>query len=231
MSFTYEEKPSRSRFVETIWKTEDKTDGVYIAPADGCWDLIFVTQDGKTRVLFSGPTTRPTPFEYKAGNKNLGIRFKPGAFMTQVSALAMRNVVDVLAMQDARHFILFDYTFEIPSFETADQLVERLEQLGFLGNDYVVSAKLKDQALRTTDRSVQRHFLQATGLPAKSHQRIRQAQRAVDLLRSGHSPIETAHEAGYADQAHMTRTLKALTGHTPAEISTTKEPIIVEHRS
>jgi AraC-like DNA-binding protein len=231
MSFIYEEKPSNSRYVEVIWKTEDKTDGVYIAPADGCWDLIFITQSGETRVLFSGPTTQPTSVEYKAGNKNLGIRFKPGAFMTQVSALAMRNVVDILPKKDERHFILFGRIFEIPSFETADQLVKQLETLGLLGNDHVVNAKLRDQTLRMTDRSVQRHFKDATGLPAKSHQRISQAQHAVALLRAGYSPIEAANEAGYADQAHMTRTLKKLTGYTPAEIMTTKVPIIVEHRS
>lgn len=229
MSFIYEEKPSRSRYVEVIWKTEDKTDGVYIAPADGCWDLIFITQAGKTRVLFSGPTTQPTSMEYKAGNKNLGIRFKPGSFMALAPALAMRNVVDILPMSDERHFILFDHIFAIPNFETADQFVEQLEQRGFLGSDHVVSAKLKDRTLRMTDRSVQRHFKEATGMSAKSHQRIEQAQRAVALLRDGRSPTQAAHEAGYADQAHMTRTLKTLTGRTPAEIVTTQEPIIIEH--
>lgn len=231
MSFIYEEKPSRSQFVEVTWRTEDKTDGVYMAPADGCWDLIFITQDDKTRVLFSGPTTRPTPVGYRAGNKNLGIRFRPGTFMTQASALAMRNVVDILPMQGERQFLLFDHTFTIPTYETADDLVAELEHLGFLGHDHVVSTVLSKRDPRMTDRSVQRHFMQATGLSAKSHRRIEQAQRAVDLLRNGHIPIEAAHEAGYADQAHMTRALKELTGHTPAEIATTTEPIIVEHRS
>lgn len=229
MSFAYEEKPSRSKYVEVIWKTEDKTDGIYMAPADACWDLIFITEASKSRVLFSGPTTQPTPVSYKAGNKNLGIRFKPGAFMTQASALAMRNVVDILPMKDARHFVLFDHTFELPTFETADDFIGELETLGFFGYDYVVNAKLSDKTPHMTNRSVQRHFKQTTGLSAKAHQRIVQAQRAVELLQSGQSPIKAAHEAGYADQAHMTRALKALTCHTPAEIITATEPIIVEH--
>jgi hypothetical protein len=230
MTFLYEEKPSRSQFVEVIWRTEDQTDGVYMAPADGCWDLIFITQDDKTRVLFSGPTTRPTPVEYRAGNKNLGIRFRPGTVMTQVSALAMRNVVDILPMQGERQFLLFDHTFPIPTYETADDLVAELEHLGFLGHDHVVSTVLGKGDTQMTARSMQRHFLQATGLSAKSHRRIEQAQRAVDLLRNGYTLIKAAHEAGYADQAHMTHALKELTGHTPAEIATITEPIIVEHR-
>ena len=231
MSFTYEEMPSRSRFVEVIWRTEDRTDGVYMAPADGCWDLIFITQDNQTHVLFSGPTTRPTPLAYRAGNKNLGIRFRPGTCMTQAPALAMRNVVERLPMQGERQFLLFDHTFTVPTYETADDFVAELEHLGLLGHDHVVNAVLSNRDPQITGRSVQRHFLQATGLSAKSHHRIAQAQHAVDLLRNGHTPIEVAHEAGYADQAHMTRALKELTGHTPAEIATTTEPIIVEHRS
>ena len=232
MSFTYEEKTSHSPYVEVVWRTEDKTDGVYLAPADGCWDLIFITElSGTVRVLFSGPTTQPTPVHYKAGNKNLGIRFRPGAFMTQAPALAMRNVVDILPLQGPHHFVLFDHIFALPSFETADELVDELEQLGFLGHDAVVSATLREErAPRMTNRSVQRRFLQATGMSPTSHRRIEQAQKAVDLLRSGHSLLEAAHEAGYADQAHMTRTLKELTGHTPAYIARTNEPIIVEHR-
>ena len=231
MSFLYEEKPSRSQFVEVIWKTEDKTNGVYLALADGCWDLIFITQDNKTRVLFSGPTTRPTPVGYRAGNKNLGIRFRPATIMTQAPALTMRNVVEILPMQGERQFLLFDHTFTVPTYETADDLVAELEQLGFLGHDHVVSTVLSKRDPRMTDRSVQRHFMQATGLSAKLHRRIERAQRAVDFLRNGHTPIEAAHEAGYADQAHLTRALKELTGHTPAEIATTTEPIIVEHQS
>ncbi len=230
MTFLYEEKPSRSQFVEVIWRTEDKTDGVYMAPADGCWDLIFITQDGKTRVLFSGPTTRPTPIEYRAGNKNLGIRFRPGTFMTQAPASTMCNVVEILPMQGERHFLLFDHAFPVPTYETADDFVAELEHLGFLGHDRVVNTVLGKGDPYVTARSVQRRFQQATGLSAKSHRRIEQAQHAVALLRSGHTPIEAAHEAGYADQAHMTRTLKALTGHTPAEIANATEPIIVEHR-
>ena len=228
MAFDYEEKPSHSKYVEAIWKTEDRTDGVYMAPADAGWDLIFITESGKTRVLLSGPTTQPTPLSYKAGNKNIGIRFRLGTFMTRVSGSAMRNVVDILPMQDERHFILFDHVFAVPTFETADELIAEFESLGFLGPDHIVNTALGDKTPAATQRSIQRHFKDATGVVAKTHQRVKQAQRAVSLLRNGSTPIEAAHEAGYADQAHMTRVLKQLTGYTPAEIIASNEPIIVE---
>lgn len=229
MAFAYEDRQIDSRFVEVIWKTKDLTDGVYMAPADGSWDLIFITEAGKTRVLFSGPTSRATPVPYKAGNKNLGIRFKPGAFMTKIPAGNMLNKIDILPVHDNKTFELFGYTFPIPSYETADNLIAAFESLGFLDEDRIVSSSLKGKTYSMTSRSVQRHFAAATGLSKHYHERILQAQRAIDLIQSGTSLIEAAHMASYADQAHMTRALRQLSGLTPAEIATAEQPIIIEH--
>lgn len=229
MSFVYKEKPSKSRFVEVIWKTEDKTDGVYMAPADGCWDLIFITENNATKVLFSGPTSRPTPTPYKAGNKNIGIRFKPGTFMTKIPAHEMLNTVDILPVVDRNSFKLFNTTLTIPTYDTVDDFITHLELLGFLGEDQTVDAALHNEPIHKANRSIERHFIQATGLPQGSHRRIRQVQKAVDLLQSGVSILNTAHEAEYADQAHMTRMIKKLIGLTPSEIIDADQPIIIEH--
>jgi len=51
MTFTYQAKRSESPYVETVWCTEDQTDGVYVASADACWDMIFVrNREGKSKV-------------------------------------------------------------------------------------------------------------------------------------------------------------------------------------
>lgn len=231
MSFLYEQQSSSSKLVEVIWKTVDTSDGTYIAPADGCWDLIFITRDNQTRVLFSGPTTKPTNVPYQAGNTNVGIRFKPAAFMPSMSATTMQDRVDILPMVNDHTFTLFNQAFTVPTYESADSLVHELEELGFIGQDHVINTKLQSDIHHMTERSVQRHFKQRTGLPAKSHQQIQQAQNAVELLRSGQSPLVTAQETGYADQAHLTRSLKKFTGRTPAEIIATADPIIVEKRT
>ena len=39
MTFEYEEKQSKSRFVDVFWHTRDTTDGMYLAAADACWDM------------------------------------------------------------------------------------------------------------------------------------------------------------------------------------------------
>lgn len=81
MSFSYEEKASTSRKVDTIWHTLDETDGMYLAAADGCWDIIFTrTKEGEVTVRLSGPSLTPTEVHYKKGNDNCGLRFKQGVF-------------------------------------------------------------------------------------------------------------------------------------------------------
>jgi AraC-like DNA-binding protein len=46
----------------------------------------------------------------------------------------------------------------------------------------------------------------------------------VDLLEQGVSLLDTAYQAGYADQSHMTRSLKHFIGHTPAQIAQMRKP-------
>ena len=55
-----------------------------------------------------------------------------------------------------------------------------------------------------------------------SHRALRQierARRATLLLREGMAPGEVAAEAGYFDQAHLTRSLRKLIGLTPGGIA------------
>ena len=78
MTFDYEDKASSSRFVDIVWRTHDTSDGTYLAAADACWDMIFIRSGDATRVLLSGPSSMTTPVPYRAGNRNVGIRFVRG---------------------------------------------------------------------------------------------------------------------------------------------------------
>jgi methylphosphotriester-DNA--protein-cysteine methyltransferase len=66
---------------------------------------------------------------------------------------------------------------------------------------------------------VQRRFLRATGLTHGAVSQIERAHRAVALLRQGVSILDTVERAGYADQPHLTRSLKRLIGQTPAQLA------------
>jgi AraC-like DNA-binding protein len=61
-----------------------------------------------------------------------------------------------------------------------------------------------------------RVFRQATGLTPHAFVMQRRVRRAQELLRRGLAPARAAAESGFADQSHLTRQFKRLTGLTPA---------------
>jgi methylphosphotriester-DNA--protein-cysteine methyltransferase len=61
--------------------------------------------------------------------------------------------------------------------------------------------------------------LRATGLTHGAVTQIERAHHAVALLRNGVSILDTVDRAGYADQPHLTRSLKRLIGQTPAQLT------------
>jgi AraC-like DNA-binding protein len=76
------------------------------------------------------------------------------------------------------------------------------------------------RALGIAERSLHRDLTRWSGLAPKALARILRMQRALAAIRAGRAPLAlTALRMGYADQAHMTRELKALAGFTPAEIA------------
>ena len=115
MTFEYEEKPSRSRFVDIVWRTHDTSDGTYLAAADACWDMIFIRSDHGNRALLSGPSTQITPVPYRAGNRNVGIRFHRGSFLTHVPTTAMVDTTEALPMPTPESFLLAGTEWPMPS--------------------------------------------------------------------------------------------------------------------
>lgn len=73
-------------------------------------------------------------------------------------------------------------------------------------------------ALAVPERTLRRDMLAAVGLPLRSLAGILRFQRAMALVQGGALPslAHLAQEAGYADQAHMTRQFRKLGGFTPA---------------
>ncbi|MGH6904941.1 MAG: helix-turn-helix domain-containing protein, partial [Geminicoccaceae bacterium] len=69
------------------------------------------------------------------------------------------------------------------------------------------------------ERRLRRRFVAAVGYGPKTFQRVLRLQRVLALAGRGPGPglslAGLAAEAGYADQAHMSRELQALTGRSP----------------
>jgi hypothetical protein len=226
MGFRYEERRSASPFVDVIWHTIDESDGIYLAAADACYDMIFTTMpDASARVLLSGPASRPTELPYQAGNRSVGIRFTRGTYFTHVDPTEMRDRTISLPMPDRSSFELAGATWPFPTFAGADELLDVFDGRGLLAHDPVVDAALHGEAIEFSARSIQRHFQHATGLSPHRVEQIERARAAAARLRAGDAIAEVAYELGYADQSHLTRDVKRLTGFTPGQAQHRDEPV------
>jgi len=225
MTFEYEEKASQSRFVDVIWRTHDTSDGTYLAAADACWDMVFIRSVHGNRVLLSGPSSTITPVPYRAGNRNVGIRFHRGTYLTHVPASAMVDTTESLPMPGDETFLLAGLEFPLPTYDTVDEFIADLERLDLLNDDPVAMAALRGDEPGTSTRSVQRHVATSTGLSANRIRQIVRARQAAERLMLGDPILDVAHDLGYADQAHLTRDVKRLTGYTPGQTKRRDEPI------
>jgi hypothetical protein len=219
MTQVHKRRTSNSIFVDTIWYTQNITDGIYSATPDGCWDLIMGTgQSGKRNMMLAGQATKPAAVPYLAGTFGLVISFSAGAFLTHIASGTLIDDVEILPTVDDEHFSLAGHTFAFPTFDNAEELVEQMARLGIVDYDAVVGRVLKGEAKAMSTRAVQRHFLQTTGLTRKQLQQIHRAQAAVRLIKEGKRPIDAALDTGYTDQPHLAKSLKRIMDAKPSNV-------------
>ena len=225
MIFTFEERPSDSPFVERIWRTQSEHTGSFLSVAASHWEMVVSKYRGETIMSVRGPETRATSMHVNlVGSEFYGIIFKYGVFMPQ---LPVSDLVDGDAdLPDAsrKSFWLNGSAWQFPNYENADTFVGRLVREGILDCDPIVESELRGEPQELSTRSIQRRFLQATGLTQGSIRQIERARHATMLLQGGVSILETVERAGYSDQAHLTRALRHLIGKTPAQIINKSEP-------
>lgn len=219
MSQIHQSRYSSHPYIDRIWKTQNVADGTYLATPDGSWDIIVLHQaDGTRGVMLTGQATEPANVPYQAGTGSVVVSFAAGAYLPAYPGKKLLNVVEMLPCPDDDHFVLAGQTFEIPTFETAEQLVTAMIDRGVLKMDAIVAAILHGDAKALSDRAKQRHFSDVTGLTRKSLEQIRRAQDAVRQLQDGKRPIDVAMEAGFADQAHLSKSLKKIMHRKPSDI-------------
>jgi hypothetical protein len=200
----------------TSWVIGDDEES--IAAPDGCWDLVVLKQDGKTNILLTGQTTRAVHLPFTPGDEIMTISFKASAFLSFVPPT---EILDRgLLLPTTRHsFQLSSDSFEIPTFDNAEVFVEGLLKKEQIRHDDVIAEVLMDHPPAYSLRSIQRRFLRATGMTQNYFRQIQRARQAAALLQKGISTSNVAFEMGYADQPHMSRSLKRILGRTPAEIA------------
>ncbi len=144
------------------------------------------------------------------GDEYWGVEFYSYVTMRGVDKPAMTGKLVHLRVAAGRFFI-GDDSYTIPSYDELETWCERLASQGIISHT--------TRHVRMSVRSQQRAHRQTVGLTRKQVEQIKRAEHAAQLLKQGASLTDAASEAGYADQAHMTRSLKALLGKTPSQLS------------
>jgi len=217
---TFNERPSDSPYVERVWRSQSHSAGVFLSVAASHFEIAVTRHRGLIFLTVRGPETRATPAECPAEGEWLGIRFRLGTFMPAFMPGDLKDRRDVtLPGAATRSFWLCGSAWEYPDFENADTFVARLARKGIIVRDPAVEAALEHQLGSLPIRSTQRRFLRATGITHRTVRQIERARYAATLLTQGVSILDTVYDAGYFDQAHLTRSVKTLIGQTPVEIS------------
>jgi Helix-turn-helix domain len=224
MSIIYEERLSDSPYVETITHGRTASDGSSIRPAESRWHMVLVRQNGNVQLLVVGPWTEAGVVSYTEGAELLWIKFKLGTFMPHLPARDFLDRETILPGAASQSFWLNGSAWQFPDYDNAETFIDRLVRDDVLLREPVVNAVLQGQPQEISLRTVRRRFLLATGLTPKTIEQIERAQQAAALLEQGDSLLDAVYQAGYADQPHMTRSLKRFTGQTPAQIARVRKP-------
>lgn len=216
----FDDRESDSPFVERVWRSRSWTGGPFLSMAEGNIELIVTRLPGFLAVTLRGPVSRGSFIECPPNGEWLAIRFRLGTYLPGIPTAALIDHQDVpLPVTPNGRFWLSDMTWEIPGYDTAESLVARLARAGVIARSHATDAAAEGDVDWMSRRSVQRHFRRVTGMTFSSYQQIQRARLAASLLASGSSVLSATFEAGYFDQAHLTRSVKQLIGITPARLA------------
>lgn len=222
--------------VDVYWINRPGGGAVDVLP-DGCTDLIYRSGAAGGRLFVSALIEKPVPIPGAESDWFVGVRFKPAmarAFL-DVDPISLRDREVAARAIDAGFGALeerlLDCTSPAAAFavlkHAADARLAQREDAGPPRRvQEAIAALARGGAVHTvaraaglSERSLHRELVRWGGLAPKSLARILRMQRCLAALRTGRTPLALlALRLGYADQAHMTRELKALAGVTPREV-------------
>ena len=210
----YEQLHSKLPFVDCIWHARIAKSEEFGDAAKETWGLAFTRHsDGTFAAELIGSSYRHRKLDAIEGDKYWGVEFNALVTVQNIDKRELTGHLVQLPVEGGL-FQLGGVTHTIPLFDELNCFCSQLQEQGIIQYN---ESGITDTSMRSV-RSNQRHYRKIIGLTKKQTQQIKRAEKAATLLRSGIRPIDVAVEAGYADQAHMTRALKTFLGETPAII-------------
>lgn len=217
--------------VSCLWTSVSSGAPTIVLP-DACSDLIWQRGAG---AFVAGPDTGPWPSVLPAGTVLVGARLRPGAGGPALSLpltelrdqrVDLADVLAGLAQQlpgdlspGAALGRLIDMTTLLAAERLPDPLVSRAARL------LAASRERTDELARdlgVSERQFRRRCLDAVGYGPKTLHRILRFRRFVSCIDAADGRVDlsrAAAEAGYADQAHLTRESVRLAGLPPAALA------------
>lgn len=201
---------------------------------DGCIDIVFINDEAPTVV---GPWVKPFIARLLAGTTIVGARLRPGRAPALLGLPAAELLNQSVALRDVRSRALsstFERVSERSSLAARRSALEAtlLNLLARLAPiDPITSASIRWLARRPHgrvghlsrwmgigSRQLHRRFSASVGYGPKAFQSILRFQRLLYFAgcpnhRRGLAELSV--DAGYADQAHMTREVQRLSGCPP----------------
>jgi len=215
-------------FVDGIWTHTGNGRPHRVLP-DGCLDFIFNLERGTATLV--GPMTRAILVPVPAGMTSFGVRFRPGCAARFIDAHASELCDDQTALVDVtRVASLAERIADAPNHAARTEAVTRAlleSRARTRGRDRLVErgvaliARTRGAAsvsalaaeLGLSERQLERRFLERVGLGPKRLARIVRFEHALELARqSPASQAEIAARAGYSDEPHLVREVRALSG-------------------
>lgn len=231
-----------SRWVSQYWLSLNNSAPRYTALPDGCVDLVLEVTASGHRSWVYGTTSSPANIPCTVGTHYLGIRFQPGQSRHFIRATAeeiadsredlpalmefpsdrvaeritLPRVEGTGALFDELDVILSGMLHRAPPLASyIDHVIERVDARHGLERVGDVAAHFG-----RSRRQMERAFLQTFGVPLKLFCMISRLRHAAQLIvhPTTRSLTAIANDAGYADQAHMTRDFTRLAGISPGRL-------------
>ncbi|MFD0274437.1 helix-turn-helix domain-containing protein [Kitasatospora sp. NPDC127111] len=209
-----------------LWTSTPAAPGPQRILPDGCLDLIWTGGE----LLIAGPDTAAVLIETGPQRRTaVGLRFSPGTgpVVLGVPAHELRDRRVPLAAlwpgADVRRLTERVADADAPGRLLRELAAGRLDAPGPVAPDPIVPAVLAGLAAGEpvavcaaragySERQLHRRCQASFGYGLKTLARILRMNRSVGLARAGRPFAEIAATLGYADQAHLSREVRALAG-------------------
>ena len=247
--------PSLAHWVKSIWcarGTRAEFEAPEPIVPDGCVEIIFNLADPfadnrglQPLDLIAGQMTGPVTAVPTGDVDLIGVRFRPGragaALRTPMWELQDR-LIDASGVLGGTERLIDDlrslprgHRLDYLSAALADRFGDRVRPDSAIDHALAAIESRRGNVaidrvakhLGITRRHLERRFREEVGLPAKQMARIARVQAVLHTIQQQPllSGAEIAAHCGYSDQPHMIRECKALTGRTPAALTTTERSL------